>query len=239
MSAIPSGWRIEPGDHGGVHFEVPASGVDGVFQLTLAEAVSAGLGLITAAERARTSDQMSDTRTPEFAEEAHRQSALAAASSGEAEDQAWVDDISEFNDGDQGVEPIDVLLGGRHELRDQRDEVGRRSIAAHFADLDRPAVTASEHSGRWLLNVDPVVALAAGSSRLVLPAVEIGTADAAREWVGLLATFYRLATDNRQLRDIYVQMGESVIRVDRERSRANRLPEFGDAREENEDDRGV
>jgi hypothetical protein len=39
-----------------------------------------------------------DTRAPGFAAEAHRQSALAAASSHAAEDQAWVDDISEFND---------------------------------------------------------------------------------------------------------------------------------------------
>ncbi|SHU95771.1 antitoxin MazE-like protein [Mycobacteroides abscessus] len=39
-----------------------------------------------------------DTRAPGFAEEAHRQSALVAAASSEAEDQAWVDDVSEFND---------------------------------------------------------------------------------------------------------------------------------------------
>jgi hypothetical protein len=41
-----------------------------------------------------------DTRAPEFAAEAHRQSALAAASSHAAEDLAWVEDISEFNDED-------------------------------------------------------------------------------------------------------------------------------------------
>ena len=41
-----------------------------------------------------------DTRAPGFAEEAHRQSALVAASSSAAEDQAWVDDISQFNDAD-------------------------------------------------------------------------------------------------------------------------------------------
>ncbi|HZW43596.1 MAG TPA: antitoxin MazE family protein [Dermatophilaceae bacterium] len=42
-----------------------------------------------------------DVRAPGFAAEAHRQSALAAASSHEAEDQAFVDAISWFgNDGD-------------------------------------------------------------------------------------------------------------------------------------------
>ena len=42
-----------------------------------------------------------DVRAPGFDAEAHRQSALAAASSHEAEDQAFVDAISWFrNDGD-------------------------------------------------------------------------------------------------------------------------------------------
>ena len=41
-----------------------------------------------------------DTRAPGFAEEAHRQSALAATSSHAAEDQAWVDELSQFNDED-------------------------------------------------------------------------------------------------------------------------------------------
>jgi len=41
-----------------------------------------------------------DTRAPGFAEEAHRQSALAAATDTAAEDQAWVDDISQFHDED-------------------------------------------------------------------------------------------------------------------------------------------
>jgi len=41
-----------------------------------------------------------DTRAPEFAQEAHRQSALAAATDSAADDQAWVDDISQFNDED-------------------------------------------------------------------------------------------------------------------------------------------
>ncbi|MGI8949408.1 MAG: antitoxin MazE family protein [Ornithinimicrobium sp.] len=39
-----------------------------------------------------------DVRAPEFAAEAHRQSALAAASPHEAEDQAFVDAISWFTD---------------------------------------------------------------------------------------------------------------------------------------------
>jgi len=38
-----------------------------------------------------------DTRTPEFAAEAHRQSLLANASPLAAEDQAWVDSISDWN----------------------------------------------------------------------------------------------------------------------------------------------
>lgn len=42
-----------------------------------------------------------DVRAPGFAAEAHRQSALAAASSYEAEDQAFVDAISWFNDADE------------------------------------------------------------------------------------------------------------------------------------------
>jgi hypothetical protein len=41
-----------------------------------------------------------DTRAPEFAEEAHRQSVLAAASSTASDDQAFVDAISQFNDED-------------------------------------------------------------------------------------------------------------------------------------------
>lgn len=41
-----------------------------------------------------------DTRVPEFADEAHRQSALAAASSDAGDDQAFVDAISQFNDED-------------------------------------------------------------------------------------------------------------------------------------------
>lgn len=38
-----------------------------------------------------------DTRTPEFAAEARRQSLLANASPTAAEDQAWVDSISDWN----------------------------------------------------------------------------------------------------------------------------------------------
>lgn len=38
-----------------------------------------------------------DTRTPEFAAEAHRQSLLANTSPFAAEDQAWVDSISDWN----------------------------------------------------------------------------------------------------------------------------------------------
>lgn len=41
-----------------------------------------------------------DVRAPEFAAEAHRQSALAAASSHAADDQAFVDAISWFPDED-------------------------------------------------------------------------------------------------------------------------------------------
>ena len=41
-----------------------------------------------------------DTRAPEFAEEAHRQSALAAASGNASDDHAFVDAISQFSDED-------------------------------------------------------------------------------------------------------------------------------------------
>ena len=41
-----------------------------------------------------------DTRAPGFAAEAHRQSALVAASDSAADDQAFVDAISQFNDDD-------------------------------------------------------------------------------------------------------------------------------------------
>ncbi len=43
-----------------------------------------------------------DVRAPEFAAEAHRQSALAAASPHEVEDQAFVDAISGFTDEEEG-----------------------------------------------------------------------------------------------------------------------------------------
>lgn len=43
-----------------------------------------------------------DVRDPEFAAEAHRQSALAAASDHASEDQAFVDAISWFSDEDDG-----------------------------------------------------------------------------------------------------------------------------------------
>jgi len=41
-----------------------------------------------------------DTRAPAFADEAHRQSVLAAASGNASDDQAFVDAISQFNDED-------------------------------------------------------------------------------------------------------------------------------------------
>ena len=61
-----------------------------------------------AEHRARLRDQglrplqiwVPDTRAPEFADEAHRQSALAAASSDAGDDQAFVDAISQFSDED-------------------------------------------------------------------------------------------------------------------------------------------
>lgn len=46
--------------------------------------------------QSQTADQT--TATSAFAAQAHRQSALTAAASHAAEDQAWVDDISQFND---------------------------------------------------------------------------------------------------------------------------------------------
>lgn len=49
---LPHGWSIEPaGEH--IRFVVPASGVDGLFELTDAEALAAGVALVRASERAR------------------------------------------------------------------------------------------------------------------------------------------------------------------------------------------
>lgn len=45
-----------------------------------------------------------DVKAPGFAAEAHRQSALAAASPYEVQDQAFVDAISEFGDRDEDGE---------------------------------------------------------------------------------------------------------------------------------------
>lgn len=39
-----------------------------------------------------------DTGAPEFTEEAHHQAALLAAADDASQDQAWVDDISQYND---------------------------------------------------------------------------------------------------------------------------------------------
>jgi hypothetical protein len=66
------------------------------------------VGKRVAEHRARLRDQglrplqiwVPDTRVPEFAEEAHRQSALAAAIDNASDDQAFVDAISQFNDED-------------------------------------------------------------------------------------------------------------------------------------------
>lgn len=49
-----------------------------------------------------------DTRAAEFADEAHRQSALAAASDNARDDQAFVDAISQFNDQEFSDEDCDA-----------------------------------------------------------------------------------------------------------------------------------
>lgn len=49
-----------------------------------------------------------DTRAAEFADEAHRQSALAAASDNARDDQAFVDAISQFNDQEFSDEVCDA-----------------------------------------------------------------------------------------------------------------------------------
>lgn len=121
LSPMPVGWHIETVGRS-VRFEVPASGVDGEFTLTAGEALVAGIALIRVSEQVRRLDEVAGdddtspeliellaraaaaqawvpvTRTAGFAEEAHRQSALVASSTSAAEDQAWVDDISEFSD---------------------------------------------------------------------------------------------------------------------------------------------
>jgi len=64
------------------------------------------VGKRVAAHRERLRDQglrplqiwVPDTRAPEFAAEAHRQSALAAASSTASDDQAFVEAISQSSD---------------------------------------------------------------------------------------------------------------------------------------------
>ena len=66
------------------------------------------VGKRVAAHRARLREQglrplqiwVPDTRAPEFADEAHRQSALAAAGRNAGDDQDFVDAISHFNDED-------------------------------------------------------------------------------------------------------------------------------------------
>lgn len=66
------------------------------------------VGNRVADHRARLRDQglrplqvwVPDTRTPEFAEDAHRQSALASAADSARGDQAFVDAISQFSDDD-------------------------------------------------------------------------------------------------------------------------------------------
>ena len=72
------------------------------------QSIARDVGKRVAEHRVRLRDQglrplqiwVPDTRAPEFAAEAHRQSALAAASSTAGDDQAFVEAISQFNDED-------------------------------------------------------------------------------------------------------------------------------------------
>jgi len=74
----------------------------------MASMANRGVGKRVADHRNRLRDQglrplqiwVPDTRAPEFADEAHRQSILAAASNTASDDQAFVDAISQFNDED-------------------------------------------------------------------------------------------------------------------------------------------
>lgn len=69
--------------------------------------------------------------TPESAEEAHRQAALAAATSSAADDQAWVDDIAQFNDED--FDPQSVFAAGADDAHDQAfADPGYAQLAEEF-----------------------------------------------------------------------------------------------------------
>lgn len=99
--ALVAGIALIRGSERARRFDEPA-GVDDT-DPELSELLSSAATSVTIRRTRvrRTGDETAgddDTRAPGFAEEAHRQSALVAAASSEAEDQAWVDDISEFND---------------------------------------------------------------------------------------------------------------------------------------------
>lgn len=223
LNPWPLGWSVEVVGRW-VFVEVPASAVDGVFQLTYAEAMFAGVALIRGSERARMGDDTLDEehdedaefwraiellrsinsqRETEFARDAHRQSALAAGSAAAAEDQAWVDSISEFGEGSESepdeIQPTEVLPRGGYEIREARDLAGRRSIEAWLSSGDWPVVRAVAHDDRWLVLLAPQVAQAAGNEWAVPPVAQVIGADRAREWVDMLATLYANATGYRAL----------------------------------------
>lgn len=104
LSPAPEGWSIDAVGRW-VHLEVPASAADGVFNLTAGEALTVGIALIRGSERVRW-----DTATVSDDDTGHVRSAAgplaeAANTAIAAEDQAWVDDISDFNDEGSARDP--------------------------------------------------------------------------------------------------------------------------------------
>jgi hypothetical protein len=106
LGRMPAGWSVKAVGRW-VEFEVPASGVDGLFRLTHAEALAAGVALVRASEHTRVIDYTEDDLAAGYAQLAiELREESIAEDSNEAvidEDQAWVDDISEFNEVDYGT----------------------------------------------------------------------------------------------------------------------------------------
>lgn len=124
LSPAPEGWSIDAVGRW-VHLEVPASAADGVFNLMAGEALTVGIALIRGSERVRwvngtvgddvtgraqsaaEFDSASAGIDRQIAFAAERAATLAEADNAEiaAEDQAWVDDISDFNDEGSARDP--------------------------------------------------------------------------------------------------------------------------------------
>ena len=97
-----------PGNHGHLAPSPPPENLSNPVTCNNAVMANRDVGKRVADHRNRLRDQglrplqiwVPDTRAPEFAEEAHRQSILATASSTAIDDQAFVDAISQFSEED-------------------------------------------------------------------------------------------------------------------------------------------